>query len=230
MMNRLTILSLIFVLISLGCSQVIYELERDLTAGSWSLEVNCGSDSTDLIKCGFNLDDLFQQINYIESLDFISSKIESGYYKKCSVHWLYGYNDRIRYYNMTSYDSRTNYIDIFLINNQIRSAMEWRSEQGTVDRCVDKTFVCPYYQPPSVMFTPPCPLAESVVDRYILDNLENSSYITDLEDQGFELTRFSGPAFGCFNISNNYIHLNFEYHKGEFLYSLAINTECKICD
>jgi hypothetical protein len=74
--------------------------------------------------------------------------------------------------------------------------------------------------------SPPCEPQESVVDQIILENLNSSTYISHLKEQGFVLTRFRGPAERCGEIPNNYVHLNFEYISGNFTYSMTIQTYC----
>jgi hypothetical protein len=79
-----------------------------------------------------------------------------------------------------------------------------------------------------------CTPKASIVDPILLNNLENSEYISNLRDEGFNLTRFRGPADSCSEIPDNYVHLNFWYPNGDFLYRLTIQTKCDpstlVCD
>jgi hypothetical protein len=102
---------------------------------SYRLTIQTKCDPSTLI-CDFNPDKFFEQINYLESMQFISSRIESGYYKECEVDWLYGKNDRVRYH-LEKLTPNKNDLDIYLINNKLFRAME-----GDIDRCTDGSLIC----------------------------------------------------------------------------------------
>jgi len=109
----------------------------------YSLTIQTHCDPSTL-TCDFNPDDFFERIDYLESLDFISSRKESGYYKACEVSWLFGSNDRVRYHTDTGHGG--DYLDMFLVDNKIVSANEYVGSSGLpIDRCADGSLPCENY-------------------------------------------------------------------------------------
>jgi hypothetical protein len=96
------------------------------------------------LNCDFNPDDFFEQINYLESIDYINSNIASNYYKACEVNWFFDANDRIRYH--CNPDHSGTYLDMYLSENKIVSAIEYGDEESTrIDRCSDGSLPCTGY-------------------------------------------------------------------------------------
>lgn len=74
-------------------------------------------------------------MDYLESMEYISSKIESEYYKEGEVHWSFGVNDRVRYHQQKLRGG--NGLDIYLVDNKIVKATE-----NNINRCMDGSLIC----------------------------------------------------------------------------------------
>jgi hypothetical protein len=91
------------------------------------------------LTCDFKTEDLMAQLDYLNSMEFIAS----GDYEKSEVHWLFGQDDRVRYYKDIS-DSG-HFLDIYLVDNKIVRAVEYAEGvplNSPIDRCADESLTC----------------------------------------------------------------------------------------
>ena len=80
-----------------------------------TIQTQCNPDT---LTCDFKAQEFLAQINTLESMDSISSKINSGYFQEGEVHWLFGEEDRVRYHQK-ELTPQPGDLDLYLVNNQI---------------------------------------------------------------------------------------------------------------